>query len=155
MTPRDRVVVEILAPAPLGTALFILWNLGEFTPQGFAPGAWALYVFVWAFYVLCGYAFAIVPSCVYALLVEWSLRRRWWQRLGSLGFIGFSTGLGALAGIAIWRASEAHVIGIGATVGLLLGILLAGAAGLAPIRLGVNSAVWPGTGGPGESSLGL
>ena len=118
MTSRDRVLVEILAPAPLGTALFVLSRPIEFARTvGFSPS-------VLLIYVLFAYAFAIAPSGIYAWLIEWSLKRNWWRRSGWLGFVGFSTALGAAAGTAIWRASEAPVYWIGAIVGLILGLLL-------------------------------
>ena len=67
MTPRDRIVVEILVPAPLGTALWITWHFTEIRHSpGLAPE-------VLAPYFLLAYAFALIPSCIYALLVEWSL----------------------------------------------------------------------------------
>ncbi len=132
MSPRDRILVEILVPAPLGTALLILWNLPQFIRMGLVS---------WPVYLLFAYVFAIVPSCLYALLLELSVRRSWWRRVGPLGFIGFSTALGTAAGVVIWQASEARVVGIGAIVGLLLGTLLSGAAKIRSIQLPSDSAV--------------
>jgi hypothetical protein len=118
VTSRDRVLVEILVPAPLGFALLFLSRpveLGRFLWSD--PFAVLICLFL-------AYAFAIVPSGIYAWLIEWSLRRNWWRGSGWLGFVGFSTALGAAAGAAIWRASEAPVCWIGAIVGLMLGLLL-------------------------------
>ena len=131
MTSRDRVLVEILVPAPLGTALLILWNLHQFIRMGIVS---------WPIYLLFAYVFAIVPSCIYALMLELSIRRGWWRRVGPFGFIGFSTALGTGAGAVIWPPLEAQVVGIGAIVGLLLGILLSGAAKMPPFRLTSDSA---------------
>jgi len=118
VTSRDRVLVEILAPAPLGFGLLLLSR-----PVALGRFLWSdpFAVFIYLFFA---YAFAIVPSGIYAWLIEWSLRRNWWRRSGWLGFVGFSTILGAAAGTAIWRASEAPVYWIGAIVGFILGLWL-------------------------------
>ena len=119
MKAKGRVILEIVAPALIGTVLLFIWKREEFTRTlGLRPS-------VFVTYLAFAYAFAIIPSLVYAFVMERWLRCKPLDSVRRLGAIGLSTLLGLGAGYAIFRASEAPVTWLGAVVGLLLGLVLA------------------------------
>jgi hypothetical protein len=110
-----RIAVEVLGPAFVGTVLLFILNHEEFTHTS------GITFRIFLYYLAFAYAFAIVPSPVYAFLMEIWLRRNVRNRLGT---VSPSSLLGAAAGCAIMLASEAPVVWIGTLVGLILGAIL-------------------------------
>ena len=113
-----RILIEIFCPALLGTILFFGIRAGDFTSGGGVTARLFLGYLVWA------YAFALIPSLVYAASMEFLLRKMPSGFLGWILVVGASTFLGTVAGICIRLASEADVVAIGALVGLALGLVL-------------------------------
>src|SRR5574339_110564 len=61
MNPRIRIVMEILGPPLLGTVVFSVFN-----------GMWSWREF--SFVLFFAYLFGIVPSCIYAVMMELWIR---------------------------------------------------------------------------------
>lgn len=118
MNTPTRIVIEVVGPALLGTAfLFIrlhdsLVQTSDFSFRAFRG------------YLLVAYVFAILPSLVYAFVMERWLKRRSVGDRAVVGTTVLSTLLGLAAGYAVHLASEAPVTLIGALVGLILGAIL-------------------------------
>lgn len=137
MNRIKRIALEVLAPPALGAALMSAWAIPAMLTESAARQSWgemlsqgaAAFVMV----LLYAYAFAGVPSVVYAILMEWYFSRgldpRGWPA------VGFSTLLGCLSGAAIllvmtqgnferWFWSSWFWCGLGAVVGFFNGALI-------------------------------
>jgi hypothetical protein len=118
MNAKTRVAMEIFAPAMIGTILLIAGRHAEFArTMGFSPQ-------VLLPYLVFAYAFALLPSLLYAFVMERWLRSRPLDAMRRLGAIGLLTLLGLGSGYIISWASEVPVTWIGVIVGLILGLIL-------------------------------
>lgn len=118
MKTTARIVIELVGPALLGTAFLFIWRhdnlirISDFSFRAFGG------------YLIVAYAFAILPSLVYAFVMERWLKRRSVGDRAVVGTTVLSTLVGLAAGYAVHLASEAPVTLIGALVGLILGAIL-------------------------------
>ena len=119
MKTKARIAIEILGPGFLGTVLFLVWKRDQFTPLS----AFSFRVF--GGYLAAAYAFVLLPSLGYSYLMERWLKHHAPGARAFAGTTAVSTIIGFAAGVAVQLASEAPVIFIGTTVGLLLGGILA------------------------------
>ena len=117
MKAKSRVILEIVAPALIGSILLFVWER-EFT----RTFRWTPELIV--IYLAFAYAIAIIPSLVYAFMMERWLRSRPLDSVRRLGAIVLSTLFGFGAACAIFGEPEAPETWIGALVGLLLGLVL-------------------------------
>lgn len=118
MKKTTRIVVELIGPALVGTILLFVFYQEEFrSTSGITPQ-------IFLSYLAYAYVFSILPSLLYALIMEMWLKRS--TRVGHFapGVVLLSTVLGAAAGGAITLATEAPVAWIGVFVGLILGVIL-------------------------------
>lgn len=121
MKKPDRVAVEILGPAFVGTVLLFVFKSDEFAKIAGFP----LYVFIFfPGYLLGAYLVAILPSVIYCLLMEAWLSEAPSGLLGKSGTVVVSSCLGWGSGYLIHRATEAPVTVIGVLVGFVLGLVL-------------------------------
>jgi hypothetical protein len=121
------VMFEIFAPAPLGAILILL--MGH-TPESLTEILRTLPIFL-----LISYIFGIVPSLLYAFVIEaWFHNKLQWQSSIILTVL-VSLLLGALSGLCVFVLSAVFTtgstfdllrfIGIGCLVGLIIGVCLA------------------------------
>jgi hypothetical protein len=118
MNMKTRIALELVGPSLLGTALFFIWKQEDFARMG------GITLRVFGGYLLFAYAFAILPSAAYAWIMEAWFRRCSPGMKGFIATVGISVLIGTAAGFAVHMASEAPVIGLGAVVGLCLGVVL-------------------------------
>ena len=118
MKSPTRIAIEVLGPAFLGTAFFFIWKHDEFVlTSGFSLQEFGGYL-------VFAYVFGILPSLVYAFIMERWLKRRSVGHRSLVATIALSAFVGLVAGYAIHLASEAPVTLLGALVGLVLGVIL-------------------------------
>lgn len=113
-----RITVEILGPALIGTMLLLLWKQNEIVSPS------DITVSVFFAYLAYAYVFAIIPSVLYAFVIETWFKRSAMNRFRALGVVLISTLFGTAAGSVIMMATEAPVAGISVLVGLILGAIL-------------------------------
>ncbi len=118
MNRKRRVIIEVFAPSFLGTVLWYGGHIGELAHTG------ALNLLDFSIYWVLAFLFALVPSLVYALVMEWWFGRGLLDRARRISAVALSTALGFGAGYFVFRASEARVIWLGGAVGLILGVVL-------------------------------
>lgn len=132
----QRIALQILAPPALGGAIALIaigciavWEHWQKTGTWRVPiqdaGVWFLFAMIWA------YVLAIIPSAIYAALMEWRFARG--LRPGSLAAIIWSSGLGGISGFAIiavifrgpgdgWIFAAFTLLGL--VVGVIVGVLV-------------------------------
>lgn len=127
MTRQRRLLIEILLPAPLGA---IALTISNYSTQSFAEEVKAFPIFL-----AVVYAFALIPSLLYALTMELWFGGNFHRRLGVVVTTIVSLLAGLLAGGCIYLISLNYTKGssvdmlrlavIGAVVGIILGGYLA------------------------------
>lgn len=123
-----RILLEAIAPVPLGAILMMLTTSRASESVGEVVKAFPIFLMV-------SYVFGIVPSLLYAGIMELWFCNKLNEKLGCILTILFSVLLGFLSGFIVFVFSKPftkgtasdmlHIAGIGALVGLVIGIYLA------------------------------
>jgi hypothetical protein len=119
MTKHWRILLEVLAPPGLGAAIFIV-QLSVASGRMFD---WPDWDDVHGLF-LASYIYATIPSLVYAIALESSLRNGLGNHSGK--FVLLSTVLGTFAGVVIgfFIGLISYLVITGAITGLILGLLI-------------------------------
>lgn len=116
-----RLCVELAAPSPLAALLIVITRS--------TSDSLATVILGFPMFVMLAYAFGILPSILYAFLMELWFEKNLHSRCGLLATMIFSGILGAAAGYAIQifpvqDKGFTYFITIGGIVGLIVGSFL-------------------------------
>lgn len=116
-----RICVELGAPSPLAAFLIIITRSTSDSLSGILLG--------FPFFVMTAYAFGILPSILYAFLMEVWFEKNLHSRIGLLATVVFSAILGAGSGfsiqaVALQETGFTYFTSIGGIVGLIVGLFL-------------------------------
>ena len=116
-----RICLALAAPDPLAAFCIVITRS---TSDSLLDAALGFPIFV-----LTAYAFAILPSMLYAFLMEVWFEKNLHSRIGLLATVAFSAVLGATAGfaiqtVALQESGFTYFVSVGGIVGLIIGFFL-------------------------------
>lgn len=136
LTRRRRIVLELLAPAPLGAGLLFMVGLAKAVWERFPDGTWPGFdprIFI-SFAIVVGFAYIFtgLQSIAYAIIMEWRFARgldpRSWRSVGLSTLLGFLSGAAICVGYGLQRSDSAALWvffgGSGVAAGFILGLLV-------------------------------
>ena len=117
MSNSRRFIIAMLSPPLLGA--IIIACMGRTAPTVHET------IWTFPFFLLFAYGFGIVPSSVYALIMEFWFSTGFHRRCGPLCTVALSLSLGGICGffiqIFVFANGVTYMLPVGAIVGLIVG----------------------------------